>query len=121
MRQLRILLLLFFALNGYSQVDINLDSAPNNSTALRSKLNDPLYNNANKIVPFTMVVVSILFILGAFQIYNKMHLGETNVMGMITRWILGIVMFLALMTFLNMFIKNQDFNRTSPQFQMDKL
>ena len=121
MKQLRILLLLLISLNGYCQANVNLDVAPSNATGLTTKLNDPLYNHANKIVPFTMVVVSILFILAAFQIYNKMIMGEEKVIGMIARWMFGILLFISLMTFLNAFISKQDFNRTAPKLDVNKL
>jgi Domain of unknown function (DUF4134) len=106
----------------FSQANVELTDPANNSTRLKGRINDPLYANANVIVPFTMVVISILFLLYAFQIYNKWQMGEKNVVPMISRWVFGLCLYVVLTTFLNAFIAKQDFKRTDkPNFELKKL
>ncbi len=105
-----------------AQANVNLRETASNATGLEGRINDPLYNNADKIVPFVMVVISLLFLLYAFQIFNKWQMGEQNVIPMISRWILGLSLFIVIITFLNGFIANQDFKRASkPHFEMKRL
>jgi Domain of unknown function (DUF4134) len=103
------------------QANVDLGSLASNSSQLKGRINDPLYENAHVIVPFTMVIISILFLLYSFQIFNKWQGGEKNVIPMITRWVFGLCLFIVMITFLNAFIVKQDFKRTvKPHFEMQK-
>jgi hypothetical protein len=90
--------------------NVDLFDTPTNNLGLQSRLNNPLYNNYHIVANFAMVVVSILFLLYAFQIYNKMQMGETKLVPMLTRFFLGLVVFLATLSFLNSFAQKQDYN-----------
>ncbi len=104
------------------QANVDLGGLASNSSQLKGRINDPLYENAHVIVPFTMVIISILFLLYSFQIFNKWQGGEKNVIPMISRWVFGLCLFIVMITFLNSFIAKQDFKRTSkPNFEMQKL
>jgi Domain of unknown function (DUF4134) len=95
--------------------NVNLFDTPSNNLGLQSRLNNPLYNNYHIVANFAMVVVSILFLLYAFQIYNKMQMGETKLVPVMTRFFLGLIVFLASLSFLNHFAQKQDFNGNSVQ------
>jgi hypothetical protein len=95
--------------------DVNLFDKPTNNLGLQSRLNDPLYGNYQIAANFAMVVVSILFLLYAFQIYNKMIMGETKLVPIMTRFFLGLVVFLASLSFLNRFAQKQDYNANALQ------
>jgi hypothetical protein len=95
--------------------NVDLFDTPTNNLGLQSRLNNPLYNNYHIVANFAMVVVSILFLLYAFQIYNKMQMGDTKLLPMMTRFFLGLVVFLASLSFLNSFAQKQDYNNNSFQ------
>jgi hypothetical protein len=95
--------------------DVNLFNTPSNNLGLQSRLNNPLYNNYHIVANFAMVVVSILFLLYSFQIYNKMQMGESRLIPMMTRFFLGLVVFLGMLSFLNRFAQKQDYNDNSLQ------
>ena len=95
--------------------NVDLFDSPTNNLGLQSRLNNPLYNNYHIAANFTMVVISILFLLYAFQIYNKMQMGETKLTAIMTRFFLGLVVFLASLSFLNHFAQKQDYNGNSLQ------
>jgi hypothetical protein len=95
--------------------DVNLFDIPTNNLGLQSRLNNPLYDNYHIAANFAMVVISMLFLLYAFQIYNKIQLGETKLVPIITRFFLGLVVFLASLSFLNSFSQKQDYNNNSVQ------
>ncbi len=106
----------------FGQANVDLRGLASNSSQLKGRINDPLYENAHVIVPFTMVIISILFLLYSFQIFNKWQGGEKNVIPMISRWVFGLCLFIVMITFLNAFIAKQDFKRTvKPNFEMQKL
>lgn len=123
-RSIWALWLSYFLLNSLAlnAQDVNLFDSPTNHLGLQSRLNNPLYNNYHIVANFAMVVVSILFLLYAFQIYNKMQMGETRLVPMMSRFFLGLVLFLASLSFLNSFAKKQDYNSNSLQnLSMPKL
>lgn len=95
--------------------NVDLFDSPTNNLGLQSRLNNPLYNNYHIVANLAMVVISILFVLYAFQIYNKMQMGETKLVPVMTRFFLGLVVFLASLSFLNQFAQKQDFNGNSLQ------
>lgn len=95
---------------GVKGQNVDLFDTPTNNLGLQSRLNNPLYNNYHIATNFAMVVVSILFLLYAFQIYNKMQMGETRLVPMMTRFFLGLVVFLATLSFLNSYAQKQDYN-----------
>lgn len=95
--------------------NVNFFDTPSNNLGLQSRLNNPLYNNYHIVANLAMVLVSILFLLYAFQIYNKMQMGETKLVPMMTRFFLGLVVFLASLSFLNSFAQKQDYNNNSVQ------
>jgi hypothetical protein len=120
----------FFGLLGFSipplgargQANVNLFDQPSNNLGLQSRLNDPLYGHYQTAVNFAMVVVSVLFLLYSFQIYNKMQMGESKLVPMITRFFLGLILFLGSLSFLNSFVQKQDYNSNSMQnLNMPKL
>lgn len=99
-------------------VDIDLNQVPWNASGLSTKLNNPLYSNAPSIVAFVAIILAILGILYAIQIYQKMQIGEGNVSAMMSRWGLGLILFVACMTYLSAFVAKQDFNRKAPNFKI---
>lgn len=110
------------SLFAFGQANVDLGGLASNSSQLKGRINDPLYENAQVIVPFTMVIISILFLLYSFQIFNKWQRGEKNVIPMISRWVFGLCLFIVMITFLNAFIAKQDFKRSvKPNFEMQKL
>ncbi len=107
---------------GFMGQNVDLFDTPTNNLGLQSRLNNPLYNNYHIVANLAMVVISILFLRYAFQIYNKMQMGETKLVPVMTRFFLGLVVFLASLSFLNQFAQKQDFNGNSVQnLSMPKL
>lgn len=102
--------------------NVDLFDTPSNRLGLQSRLNQPLYSNYQVAAQFAMVLVGILFVLFAFQIYNKIQMGETRLVPMMTRFFLGLVLFLGLLATLNRFAGGQDFGaNTTPHLQMPHL
>ncbi|MES2797382.1 MAG: hypothetical protein V4683_15530 [Bacteroidota bacterium] len=95
--------------------DVNLFDSPSNNLGLQSRLTQPMYDNYQTVGGFAMVIVSVLFLLYSFQIYNKMQMGETKVVPMMTRFFLGLVVFIGMLSFLNKFAHKQDYNGNSFQ------
>lgn len=93
--------------------DVNLFDNPSNNLGLQSRLNDPFYSHYQTAANFAMVVIGIFFLLYSFQIFSKMQMGENKIVPVMTRFFLGLVVFLGMLSFLNHFAQKQDFNNNS--------
>jgi hypothetical protein len=80
------------------------------SAGAKNYIAQPLINNFPVFYNFMVVCLMILAIWISNRIYVRWQLGDDEVLPSIAKWFFGIILTFGLITFLKLFISNQDFS-----------
>ncbi len=74
----------------------------------------PMQDNIDTVYNFTITILVLIALVVALKVYNRWQLGGEDVLPEIYRWIFGLVICFAIVTFLKYFIAGQDFAGFTP-------
>lgn len=89
-------------------IDYSDPSRANGNLGLRGQVTKPLAQRIPSIIKFVFVMQALVALGAAGKIYTRWQEGDTNVIGMITRWFFGMLLTISLLYFLQEYYKTQD-------------